>query len=184
MEELIKCGKRMVSSGLTSSTMGNISKRAGDNMIISASGSMLEELEGHLITVPIDESVENELTRKASNEIKAHRKIYARTPALAVLHGHSRYAVIQSLIHNKENILRPTDLESLHFMKEIPIVNGDFGSEELAENTSSALIKHKGVIVRGHGSFTRGESVEEALIILHVIENSCFINYMLNLANK
>ncbi len=184
MKELIKFGKKMVASGLTYSTMGNLSKRDGENMIISASGSMLEELEGHLVTAPIDETIENEETRKASNELNAHRRIYTKTNALAVLHGHSRYAVIQSLIHRDKDVLLPTDPESLHFMKEIPMVTGDFGSSELAENVSNALVKHSGVIVRGHGSFTRGRTLQEALIILHVIENSSFINYMLGLAGK
>ncbi len=184
MKELVKVGKKMVSSGLAYSTMGNLSKRTGEDMIISASGCMLEELEGRLVTVSLDETVENEMTRKASNEINAHRKIYGKTDALAVLHGHSRYAVIQSLIHKDKEALAPTDLESLHFMKEIPMVKGDFGSNELAQNVSSALVKHKGVIVRGHGSFARGKTPWEALTILHVIENSSFINYMIELSRK
>ena len=129
--------------------------------------------------MPLDETVENELTRRASKEINAHRKIYAKTDALAVLHGHSRYAVIQSLIHKDKEVLLPTDLESLHFMKEIPMVAGDFGSSELAENVSNALVKNVGVVVRGHGSFAKGKTPMEALTILHVIENSSFINYMI-----
>ena len=92
----------MISSRLTYSTMGNLSIREGDNLIISTAGSMLENLKGNLVKVPIDISVENKLTKKASNELNAHRKIYDKTDALAVMHGHSRFAMIQSLIHKSK----------------------------------------------------------------------------------
>ena len=53
-----------------------------------------------------------------------------------------------------------------------------------AKYLSNALKDNLGVIVRGHGSFARGSSVDEAMVHLHVIENSCFVNYMIELAKK
>ena len=53
-----------------------------------------------------------------------------------------------------------------------------------AEDVSSALKKHKGVIVKGHGTFTIGKNLEEAYVITSAIEYSCKLRYYYNLIKK
>ena len=55
---------------------------------------MLDELEGQIVTVPVGPESPDELDVIASTEVNVHRAIYKETSALAILHGHSKYAVV------------------------------------------------------------------------------------------
>ncbi len=182
MQELIKYGKKIVTAGLAHSHFGNVSKRVGDQMLISTTGSMLDELEGQIVTVPVDSASPDEMDVIASTEVNVHRAIYNATSALAILHGHSKYAVVESLLHESQIV--PEDSESIYFLHEIPVVTGGIGSEELARNAASALRDHKGTIARGHGTFARGATVDEAFVILSSIEHACMVKYLLGMARK
>ncbi len=181
MKELIKYGKKMVLSGLVDSHFGNVSKRIGNNMLISLTGSMLDELEGEIIEVPVFEDSSIDII--ASTEIKMHREIYKRTAALSILHGHSPFAVILSMIEKGKSI-KPEDSESLYLLHEIPLVNGGVGTEKLAENVAEKLKEHKGVIIKGHGTVAKGQTVDEAFVILSSIEHSCQLKYYVDLMKK
>ena len=178
MQELIKYGKKIVGAGLAHSHFGNVSKRVGDQMLISTTGSMLDELEGQIVTVPIDPSTPDELDVIASTEVNVHRAIYRATSALAILHGHSKYAVVMSMLCKQGEQIVPEDSESKYFLHEIPVVTGGIGSQELATNAASALRDHKGVVALGHGTFARGATVDEAFVIISSIEHACTVKYL------
>ena len=182
MQELIKYGKKMVESGLVDSHFGNVSKRVGNEMLISTTGSMLDELEGQIITVPIDLTSPDELDVIASSEVNVHRTIYKNTSALSILHGHSPYAVVESLLFQPGESIKPRDSESVYFLHEVPVIKGGIGSKELAVNAAKALSKHKGAIVQGHGTFARGATVDEAYVILSSVEHACMVKYLTDLA--
>ena len=186
MQELIKYGRKIVEAGLAHSHFGNVSKRVGDQMLISTTGSMLDELEGQIVTVPIDPASPDELDVIASSEVNVHRAIYKATSALAVLHGHSKYAVVMSMLckPGEQMLIVPEDSESMYFLHEIPVVTGGIGSEELARNASQALRDHKGVVVQGHGTFARGATVDEAFVILSSIEHACMVKYLCDMARN
>jgi len=184
MEELIKYGRKMVASGLVDSHFGNVSKRIGDRMQISTTGSMLDELESEIVSVPIDPSLPDEMDVIASSEVNLHRKVYEKTSALAILHGHSRYAVALSMIHGTGNLIVPEDSESLYLLHEIPVVGGGVGSDELAESVADALKDHKAVIAEGHGTFARGSTVDEAFVVLSSVEHACCVKYLVDIRGK
>ncbi|MEA2074847.1 MAG: aldolase [Euryarchaeota archaeon] len=184
MQELIKYGKKIVEAGLAHSHFGNVSKRVGDQMLISTTGSMLDELGGQIVTVPIDLASPDELDVIASTEVNVHRAIYKATSALAILHGHSKYAVVLSMLHEPGEQIVPEDAESVYVLHEIPVVRGGIGSEELARNAAHALRDHKGIVVQGHGTFARGVTVDEAFVILSSIEHACTVKYLVASARK
>jgi len=175
MKELIHYGKKMVNAGLVDSHFGNVSKRVGDKMLISTTGSMLDELEGQIVEVPIYEP--SSIDMVASMSIKTHRLIYQRTSALAVLHAHPKFCVIISLLYKDASSIKPEDIESEYVIHEVPIVEGREGTDELAENVSKAIADHKAVIIRGHGAFTRGSTVDEAFVYLSAVEHACMVKY-------
>jgi len=184
MHELIKYGKKIVAAGLAHSHFGNVSKRIGDQMLISTTGSMLDELEGQIVTVPVDPSSPDELDVIASTEVNVHRAIYKETSALAILHGHSNYAVALSLLYKPGELIVPEDSESLYVLHELPVIRGGVGSEELARNAAAALRDHKGAIVQGHGTFARGATVDEAFVVLSSIEHACRVKYLVDVAKR
>ncbi len=181
-QEIAKFGKKLVDHGLVETHFGNISIRNGSKMLITRSGLPLDEIDqGSVVEVDIDKP--SGLDTAASSESPVHRSIYKNTKALAVIHAHPPFAVIESVLSDKDMII-PIDIEGQYFLQEIPLVKGGAGTPELARKTSDALCDHKGVIVPGHGTFAAGKSLEEGYDITSLIERSCKLKYYCELARK
>jgi L-fuculose-phosphate aldolase len=173
--EISKFGVKTVSSGLTSSRFGNISVIQGNTIIITRTGSMLDELsQNNLIEVALDGPCSSD--EIASTETCVHRAIYQSTPARAVIHTHSPFAVALSLI--EENAIEPIDSEGIHFMGSMPIIEAGFGSQELATAVSLVLSSRCVCIARGHGVFTSGRSLAEAFTMACMAEHSSKVRYL------
>ena len=179
--EIGKFGKKLVDGGYLSSHFGNISVRVGDKLTITRSGSMLDDItENSVVTVDLSKPCSFDLI--ASSETIVHREIYKRTSALAIIHAHCPFAVIESLLN--DDSIEPYDSEGKYFFHEIPIVTGQIGTKELAESVATALEKHKGCIVKSHGTFTVGKILEEAYVHTTMIEHSAKIKYFCDLRKE
>ncbi len=174
-QEIARFGKKAVSSGLTSSRFGNISVLKGKNIFITCTGSMLDELDEAQVA-EVDLSGPCPQDRIASSETCVHRAIYQHTSAKAVMHTHSPYAVTLSLL--EMNSVEPIDSEGRHFLGTMPIVEGFFGSVDLADSVTSALHDHAACIARGHGVFAAGGSLTEAYAIACMAEHSSQVKYL------
>jgi len=180
-QEIAKYGRKLVEHGLVESHFGNISVRAGDRMIITRSGSALDEItEDSVVEVGIEETSSLDLI--ASSETVVHREIYRRTSALAIIHAHCPYSVVESLLVGAGGAIEPVDSEGQYFLGEIPVVKGGIGSRELAENTTEALSKHRGLVVYSHGTFAVGRVLSEAYVVTTQLEHSCRVKYLYELA--
>jgi L-fuculose-phosphate aldolase len=176
--EISKFGGKAVSSGLTSSRFGNISVIRGNVIIITRTGSMLDELDqNNLIEVDLEGPCP--FDEKASTETCVHRAIYQSTSALAVIHTHSPFAVALSLIEGK--VIEPIDSEGLHFMGPMHVVEAGFGSQELAAEVSKILGSSQVCIARGHGVFAQGRSLAEAYTMACIAEHSSKVRYLVKI---
>ncbi|MGC8912795.1 MAG: aldolase [Thermoplasmata archaeon] len=172
--EMHRIGKLMHASGLVlSAHSGNISVRRGDKLYIKRRGSMLADLRKEdIVKIPVD--TESAGTFLASTEVKVHREIYRRTTALAVVHAHSPYAIVESL-YEKEII--PIDEEGIYYLKRIPVlaVKNAIGSDEVAEKLPEILMRYPAAIVSGHGVFATGINLETAYGLATVVESVCML---------
>lgn len=180
-KDIAKFGKKLVERGLVESHFGNMSVRAGGRMLITKSGCVLDEINGDSV-VEVDIDKPSSLDSVASSESPIHRAIYKNTAALAVIHAHPPFAVIESLLGHDKII--PPDSEGQYILHEIPVVRGSFGTKELADNTSGALKDHKGVIVFAHGTFAAGKTLEEAYFVTAQIEHSCKLKYYCDVGRR
>jgi L-fuculose-phosphate aldolase len=174
-QEIAKFGKKVVSAGLTSSRFGNISALQGEIIFITCTGSMLDELDEAEV-VEVDLAGPCPMDKTASSETCVHREIYHCTSARAIIHTHSPYAVALSLI--EKDSIEPIDGEGSHFLGTMPIVEGLFGSNNLAKNVSSALRCHAACIARGHGVFATGRSLIEAYASACMAEHSSHVRFL------
>jgi L-fuculose-phosphate aldolase len=181
-QEMAKFGKKLVERDLVESQFGNISVRKGEKMLITKSGSALDEINKDSV-VELDIEKPCDLDRIASSETIVHRTIYKNTPALAIIHVHPAFAVIESMLVDTVRIV-PINIEGEHFLHEIPIVKGASGSSELADITAQALIGHKGAIISGHGTFAIGKTLDEAYFITALVEQSCKLKYYFDMAKR
>lgn len=180
-QEIAKYGRKLIEHGLVESNFGNISIRAGDKMLITRSGAALDEVtENSVVEVDIQDTSSMDII--ASSETVVHREIYRRTSALAVIHAHCRYSVVESLLTGPAGVILPVDSEGQYFLGNIPVVGGGIGSRELAENLANALSRSRGAVVYSHGTFAIGRTLGDAYIVTTQLEHSCKIKYLYELA--
>jgi len=179
--DISKFGKKLVETGLTHSHFGNISARVADQIIITQSGSMLDEIdENQVVEVGLFEP--SSLDILASSETVVHRAIYTETSALAIIHTHSPYAVATSLL--EADYFEPADSEGTYFLHKVPIVGGGIGTDELARNASSVLREHKACIAKSHGVFAVGATLKDAYIAACMVEHSAMVRYLVGMWDR
>src|SRR5512135_1010524 len=153
-------GRDLFTSNMISSHGGNLSIRLGDRVVIKRRGAMLGQLKPHdLIETRLDKNDSG--VALASTELLVHRTVYLHTPALAVVHCHPRTAIAFSLSRDE---LVPIDNEASYLLKKVPVVAEEFasGTPEMANKVANALKNYKIIMLRGHGSFATGSTLEEA----------------------
>lgn len=164
-------GRDLFTRGLVSSHTGNLSVRFGDKLVITRRGSMLNGLQEHdLIETGITRN--SRFTPLATTELPVHRAIYRETKALAIVHAHPPHSVALSLA---EEEIEPSSVEGITLLGTIPVVgwNMEVRLGGLADLIAETLKTHKVVMVRGHGSFSVGQLLEEAYNYTTVLEESC-----------
>jgi L-fuculose-phosphate aldolase len=175
-------GRDLYAQNMISSHGGNLSIRFGDRVIIKRRGAMLGALKLHdLIETRIDKNDSG--VALASTELLVHRTIYQRTPALAVVHCHPRTAIAFSL--SRDEIV-PIDNEASYLLKKIPVVTEEFasGTPQMANKIASTLQNYKILILRGHGSFAIGQTLDEAFFWSSTLEEACQIMLSAKLINE
>lgn len=181
-EQFREIGEDLYAQSMISSHGGNLSIRLGDRVIIKRRGAQLGRLKPHdLIETGL---VKNDSgVALASTELLAHRTIYKLTPALAVVHCHPRTAIAFSLSRNE---IVPIDNEASYLLKKVPVITEEFpsGTLEMARKLAEALQAYKIVMLRGHGSFAIGQTLDEAFHWASTLEESCQIALYARLINE
>jgi len=164
--EFERIGRRLFAEHLVGGNFGNISVRKEDEgFFVTLTGECLDVLSEPLF-VPLDGPV----PEHASSEFRVHREIYRNTPYRAVVHAHPPAAIAASLVMER---IVPEDSEGAMFCPVIPVVPGAPGSQEIADNVVRALAGSQLVVVRGHGTFAAGRTLDEAYVYTSLAEHSC-----------
>ncbi|PKK91474.1 MAG: fuculose phosphate aldolase [Candidatus Wallbacteria bacterium HGW-Wallbacteria-1] len=174
--EFDRVGRDLFDHTMNNSHSGNISILQGGRITITASGSMLHRLRrDDLVEVGI-----NDLTpSRASRELIVHRAIYRETNATAIVHAHPPYTV--AISEDLEAIV-PVDAEGAYYFGSIPVVSvgNAIGSDEVAGIVPVTLLKMGSpiVVVRNHGVFSVGRSLNEAFQWISSLEHSSRIIFI------
>ncbi|MEM0214628.1 MAG: class II aldolase/adducin family protein [Archaeoglobaceae archaeon] len=173
IQDAIAIGKMLFQSKLVDGASGNLSFREGSKIMITKSGANLGAL---------DENSFVEITHpSASRDRLVHAMIYKTTDYNAVIHCHGVFNVVLSIIKDK---ISPLDLEGKLFLKELNVVDIEFGTPEYAEAIAER-IKNNGVIIaKAHGIYSAGKNLAEAFNKACYAEHSCEILYYLSLLDK
>jgi len=82
--------------------------------------------------------------------------------------------------------LVPIDNEASYLLKKIPVVTEEFapGTPQMANKVAGALKNYKLIILRGHGSFATGQTLDEAFHWSFTLEESCQMELAAKLSNE
>jgi len=177
LKEMQKYGRFLEERGLNlSSHSGNMSIRRGDRLYIKRRGAMMGDLkEEDIVETGVEEDDSGVII--ASTEVGVHRAIYKKTSSLAVVHAHTPYAISLSLVRDE---IVPIDDEGKYHLKRVPVldVEESIGSDEVEKRLPPVLQNYPAAIVKGHGTFARGENLEEAYNWTTVVESICQVIYL------
>ena len=171
LDEFQQVGRDLYAAGLVSSHGGNMSVRQGEGLIVTSHGSRL----GHLAQADLVEVRPGLEPRvEPSMDLALHQAIYAAvSEAEAVVHAHPRHAIALSLMGME---IQPQDLEGQHYLGVVPVVPR---GENVVRALADALRQHTIVVVAGHGSYARGDSLWQALQWTSVLEESAEVLWLL-----
>jgi molybdopterin-guanine dinucleotide biosynthesis protein MobB len=138
---------------------GNASVRDGDGFWVTRRGACADTLvPRELVFCPL----EGGCPEGASSDAATHAEVYRRRPeARAMLHSHGPYSVAMSFAGQD---FRPADFEARHYFELVPVLNVPFETyaEEAPAAVAEALAEHPVCMVRGHGVYAWGESLDLA----------------------
>lgn len=180
-EEFAWVGHDLYVSGAVSSHGGNLSVRLDDErMLITRTGSMIGRLTPADVIATTVADCGDRRDAECSVELVVHRAIYAGTDARAIVHAHAIHTVTRSFF---EDVIVPPDSESKLRLIDVPVVTSEqlIGSPEAAAKLAEALRDRRIAVLRAHGPFAKGSSLEDAYQAVSCLEAS---STMLNLLDS
>jgi L-fuculose-phosphate aldolase len=159
-ERLVSYCNRLLDDGLAIGSAGNMSVRAGDEVLITPSGIPYRDLDAGDICVIGMDGTQRGGAGEPSSETPMHLAVYAATRAGAVVHTHSPEVIALSAVCD--------ELPAIHYA--ITGLGGPvrvarytrFGSEDLARAATAALEGRSAAILQNHGAISYGGSLGEA----------------------
>jgi len=172
-KEIVKFGRKLLTSGLTAGTGGNLSivNRKKNVIAITPSGVDYFEMRPQdIVLVGMGGETIEAPKYKPSSEFLFHRALYRKRQDIqAVVHTHSVYATTLATLG--------WEIPAFHYLvaysgKKVPLASyATFGSEQLARNVAEAIGENNAVLMGGHGVVTVGATLAKAFETAEIVEH-------------
>ncbi len=171
--EVCKANQALPANGLVSWTSGNVSGRdpAANLVVIKPSGVLFEDLTpAKMVVVDLDGRVV-EGSLGASSDTASHVYIYQHRPdVMGVVHTHSNYATAFAAVGKPI----PVVLTAIADEFGGPIPCGGYariGGRQIGEEILRSIGNSAAILLKNHGVFTIGKSVQAALKAAVMVED-------------
>ena len=169
--EIVRFGKKLVNSKLTTGTGGNLSLFNRKEGLIAISPSGIDYLEMRpedIVLLNIDGEI-IEGSRRPSSESDFHTMLYLKRRDInAIIHTHSVYATTIACLN--------WEIPAVHYLvgfsgNKVPVAPyATFGTKELADNISKTIGNYNAVLLSNHGLITIGGDLSSTFYIAEEIE--------------
>jgi L-fuculose-phosphate aldolase len=157
--ELVRYYRLLRVHGCNDSHSGNASVKDGDGFWVTPAGACADTLEPEeLIRCPL----EGPCPEGASSDAPVHQTVYQRQPrASGVLHSHGPHSVAVSFAGED---FRPIDFEGQRYFERVPVLSVPYDdyAQKAPEAVAEALVEHPLAMVRAHGVYAWGETLNLA----------------------
>lgn len=169
-QAIIDACMRMNAEGINQGTSGNISVRAGEEMLITPSGIPYDQLSPQdIIRIDLATGRPRGL-HKPSSEWRFHRDLLVARPDMhSVVHAHPVHCTALSMLRQP--------IPPCHYMiglfggSDVPVADyARFGSAELSEAVVKAMAERSGCLMANHGATVLGEDLTKAMWRLSELE--------------
>jgi len=172
-EEVCRANRALLDEGLVTWTSGNVSGRDPETglIVIKPSGLKFPELtpENMVIVDPDTRLVEGDLG--PSSDTASHAYVYRHRPdVMGVVHTHSNYATAFAAVGRSIPVVLTAIADE--FGCEIPCAPyARIGGQQIGRTIVEHIGPSLAVLMRQHGVFTIGTSVEKALKAAVMVED-------------
>jgi L-fuculose-phosphate aldolase len=159
-EELAATCRALAGEGLVTGTSGNLSCRAGEGVLISATGAALGQLDVDQIPLVNLEGEVIDGDLEPSSEISLHLGMYRRYRAGAVVHSHAPMSTAVACVID--------ELPCVHYLMvdlggSVPVAPYfTFGTQQLADAVHEAIEGHTAALMANHGTLAYGDDLSTA----------------------
>jgi len=177
---IVAFGKKLLTSGLTAGTGGNLSVANRKKNLIAVTPSGVDYLEmspEDVVLVGMEGGLIETSKYKPSSELLFHLALYRRRQDIqAVVHTHSVYATTLASLG--------WEIPPFHYLvaysgKKVPLASyATFGSEQLARNVAEAIGDNNAVLMESHGVVTVGATLAKAFEAAEIIEYVARVYYL------
>lgn len=177
-EQIVEYGKKLVTTGLTKGTGGNLSiyDREKGLIAISPSGMDYFDIKPEDVVVLNINGEKVEGDKKPSSEFELHRIFYKKRSDIdAIIHTHTMYATTIACLN--------WELPPVHYMIAVAGENlrcakyATFGTKEFAENAFEAMKDRKAVLLANHGLLAGERDLANAFNVTEEIEYCAELYY-------
>lgn len=177
IEEFIRQAHRVGDAGLTVCSSGNLSRRIGEEALVSGTGSWVPSLPKEKVAQVKIATGETLNGVKPSMESGFHLGVLRERPDVnVVLHFQSPYATAVSCMKQKPENFNVTAEVPCHVGREIPIIPYFRpGSPELAAAVIAAMKEHNSILLTNHGQVVCGKDFDQAFERAMFFEMACRI---------
>lgn len=177
-QEIVDYGLKMVRSGLTTGSGGNLSILSPVENLIAISPSGIDYHDVTAADVVVVDRVGQVVAgeRKPSSELGFHLALYvAREEITAIVHTHSVYATTIACMH--------WEIPAVHYLvafsgDKVPLAPyATFGSDQLADNIIASIGAYNAVLLANHGLVTVGKDMKNCFNVAEEIELVARIYY-------
>lgn len=173
-QKLIVSGRILARHGHGDMTRGHVSVRVPgqpDLFYMKAHSLGLDEITlENILTIGLDGEVVDGTARRHS-EVFIHSEVYRARPDIeAVIHTHSANTLALSAL---EMPIRPISQGGVMFTDCLPVFTGTIDlirRPDQGRDLAKALGSHRAVLMRHHGLTMTGRTLEEAVVLLFMLE--------------
>jgi L-fuculose-phosphate aldolase len=179
--ELVRYYRWLRQYGLNDSHSGNASVRDGNDAWVTPTGCCGDTLSAEaLMRCPLGDPP----PAGASLDAPLHLAVYAANPAArAVLHSHGPHSIAMTL---QGGDFLPEDFEGQYYFPRVPVL--DIAPEDYVARSpaavATALAAHRVCIVRGHGVYAAGTTLDLAYKWTCSLESSARIAWLARAAGR
>ena len=171
--EILYWSKRIYQKGMSPATSGNISIKTNDGILISASGTCLNDMdENDIVLIDYNGNI-LQGNKKPSSEKIMHSAIYTqRDDVNAIIHCHC--PVITAFAVAGVEISKPILPDLVVLFDKVPIIPYYCPSSiELADAAGNAFINHSAVLLQNHGVIVGSNTLQNAFYLLESLRAYC-----------
>ncbi len=171
-----RSGEALFTGGLNNSHSGNLSVRVDNAMWITRTRTMCHKLDrDDVVVAALDGGGDrSELSREAI----VHETVYRETGHDAVVHCHPRDAIAAAFLFDNIPCLQIEGQGALKGMLPVIEVEIASASPQLSDAVARSLLLYPAVMVRGHGLFAAGSSLDQATHRAFVANETAFFYLM------